>query len=88
MIISENLTTINEIYKYEFDELDKLANIIIEARENNEMPITRTKKSYLRELKAHKRLYNLHLFRKHTADCDLEENINKFLEILYFIIGF
>lgn len=47
----------------------------------------RTLKSLLKEWKFHNRLYKMHLFRKHTSDCDLESNQKLFYKIVYFILG-
>ena len=47
----------------------------------------RTLKSLLKEWKSHNRLYKIHLFRKHTSDCDLESNQKLFYKIAYFILG-
>lgn len=47
----------------------------------------RTLKSLLKEWKSHNRLYKMHLFRKHTSDCDLESNQKLFYKIAYFILG-
>ena len=43
--------------------------------------------SWLKEWKTHNRLYRLGLFRKNTADCDLEENEKLHRLIAYEIIG-
>ena len=51
------------------------------------LPTNRTINSYIRETKAHNRLYKLGLFKKHTKNTDLEEDIKLWKEIVYFIIG-
>ena len=43
--------------------------------------------AWINEWKAHNFLYNLHLFRKHTKDVDLQENESKFRLLIYEIIG-
>lgn len=43
--------------------------------------------SWVREWKAHNRLYKLGLFKEHTIDCDLEENEKWYRLIAYLIIG-
>lgn len=47
----------------------------------------RTIFSWIREWKAHNRLYKLRLFREHTRDCDLEENEKWYRLIIYQILG-
>lgn len=61
---------------------------IINERVDKNLKTTRTLKSYIRETKAHNRLYKLGLFKSHTRNCDLEEDIKLWKEIVYFIIGF
>lgn len=47
----------------------------------------RSIKSWIREWKAHNRLYKIGLFKEHTIDCDLEENEKLHRLIAYWIIG-
>lgn len=47
----------------------------------------RSLKSWIKEWKAHNRLYRLGLFRSHTKDCDLEENEKLHRLIAYQILG-
>lgn len=47
----------------------------------------RNEKSYMQEIKAHNRLYNLGLWVSHTVDTDLEEEINLLHRLIYFILG-
>ncbi len=47
----------------------------------------RSVESWLKEWKAHNRLYKLGLFKSHTKDCDLEENEKLHRLIAYQILG-
>ncbi len=47
----------------------------------------RTRKSWVKEWKAHNRLYKLGLFKSHTTDCDLEENEKWYRLFAYQILG-
>ncbi len=47
----------------------------------------RTLKSWIKEWKAHNRLYKLGLFRSHTKDCDLEENEKWWRLLAYQFLG-
>ena len=49
--------------------------------------LKRTDKSLINEWFSHNVLYNLHLFRKHTKDCNFEKTQNKILNIIYFILS-
>lgn len=80
-----NLTKIYDSYL--MADVKKQVEDIINKRVDMGLETTRTLTSYIRETKAHNRLYKLGLFRKHTKNCDLEENIKWWKEIIYFIIG-
>ena len=82
---TRNLTKIYDSYL--MTNVKKQVEDIINKRVDMELETTRTLKSYIRETKAHIRLYKLGLFREHTRNCDLEENIKWWKEIIYFIIG-
>ena len=60
---------------------------IIRERYLQFLPVTRAFESYVCEWKGHNRLYNLHLFRKHTKDVDLDENMSMIWEIIWRVIG-
>ena len=47
----------------------------------------RSLNSWIKEWKAHNRLYRLGLFRSHTVDCDLEENEKWWRLLAYQILG-
>jgi hypothetical protein len=68
-------------------EINKIVMKILSERESKNLPITRNFESYVREIKAHNRLYNLGLFRSHTKDTDLNENQSKFMEIIFTILS-
>lgn len=82
---TKNKTTIYDSYLMK--NVSKEVKEIIEERQEKKYKTNRTLNSYIRETKAHNRLYKLGLFRKHTKDCDLEEDIKTWKEIAYFIIG-
>lgn len=60
---------------------------IIEERKARKYPITRTKKSYMREWLGHNLLYKLGLFKRHTESVDLNENNSVIEELIWWIIG-
>jgi hypothetical protein len=80
-----NCTKVYDGYKVK--DINKLVDEIIKIRKENKYKVTRTKKSYVSEIKAHNRLYKLGILRNHTKDTDMEENINKKNDILFRIIG-
>lgn len=47
----------------------------------------RSLRSWIKEWKAHNRLYKLGLFRSHTVDCDLEEHEKWWRLLAYQFIG-
>lgn len=74
-------------FSYLINDIPGTVDKIIEMRKEKGLLVTRSKKSYIVEIKAHIRLYKLGLFKKHTRDTDLEEPIKKLTNIIYFIIG-
>lgn len=48
----------------------------------------RTNKSLINEWRSHNLLYNLHLFRSHTTDVDLNYPEKWYMKIIYGIISF
>lgn len=85
--ITRELTTIHNSFLIEKDEVNDLITKILCERGKKEYPITRSHKSYARELLAHNRMFKMHLFRKHTRNSDLEENIVWWKDIFYWVIG-
>ena len=87
VICNENCNTVLKCYEIEYKELDEIILALMASRILNNLKITRSYNSYKRELKAHIRLYKLGLFKEHTKDADLEENIKLWKEIFYLLIG-
>lgn len=84
---TKTCTKIYDSYLIPNKELNKVVYKIIKERKAKDLPVTREVKSYVREIKAHNRLYNLGLFRSHAKDTDLEENQSKFMEIIFTILS-
>lgn len=85
---STNNTHIVNSYKMSNKrDMLKEINHIRYTRIKNNLPISRSNKSYLREWIAHNRLYKLGLFKNHTTDVDFEEPIKWYYELIYFILG-
>lgn len=82
---TKNKTTIFD--SYSMKNVSKEVKEIIEERKEKRYKTNRSLNSYIRETKAHNRLYKLGLFKKHTKNTDLEENIKLWKEVVYFIIG-
>lgn len=85
IIYSSKLTTI--FNSYLVTDCDRLIDSIIKYRGRRGFPITRSRRSYKAELIAHNRMYKMGMFKSHTRDTDLEENIKLWKEIAYFIIS-
>ena len=85
--ITKKVTKIYDCYKYSDDELKEILTDALLERYLKNYEVGRTLTSYYHELLAHKRLYNLHVARSHTKDADLEENINRWVEFGFNIIG-
>lgn len=80
-------TVVPNCYKYSYEEINILGRYIYTERKVKGLVVTRTAKSYANEIRAHKRAYKLGIMRSHSKDVDLEENLNKKLEIIYRILG-
>ena len=68
----DTVISIEDSYKVtdEDDMFDILTKFVYETKYYSKRSIS----SWIKEWKAHNRLYKLGLFRSHTKDCDLEEN--------------
>ena len=82
---SESNTHVKDSYQYTDYNLNVMT--IIRERHLRSLPVTRSFESYVREWRGHNRLYKLHLFRSHTKDVDLDENMSMFWELVWLIIG-
>ena len=65
----------------------KMFTILVLFKEMTNYKSKRTIKSWIKEWKAHNRLYRLGFFKSHTKDCDLEENEKLYRLITYQILG-
>lgn len=83
-----NSTKVVDCYKLSNKEIDKIGREIFAKRKLQGLLVTRDANSYASEIRAHKRAYLIGYKRKRTKDADLEENLNKKLEILYKIFGY
>lgn len=68
------------------DSMEMLATLI-EFKRMTGFESKRSLQSWMKEWKAHNRLYKLGLFKSHTKDCDLEENEKKHRLMVYEILG-
>ncbi len=64
-----------------------MKTVLQEFKKRTNYKSRRTLKSWIKEWKAHNRLYKLGLFKEHTVDCDLEENEKPHRLIAYQILG-
>lgn len=60
---------------------------IKENREARGYIVSRTTNSYVREWKGHNKLYKWGIFRSHTKDVDMDENMSLFWEMIWLILG-
>ena len=90
IIYYEDYTVVTNSYLLDDDEVERVANEIAYSRSCKydwKCDYFRSEESYIREIKAHNRLYKLGLFKKHTINTDLEENQNIILKLIYELIG-
>lgn len=84
---SEYNTRVRECYLLSNRQIKLLAQYIMETRKQKGLIVRENYKSYMYEIKAHKRLYKLGIARSHTIHADLEEYLDKWKELLWRIIG-
>lgn len=82
---SEDNTHVEDSYLYTDYNLNVMT--VIRERHFRHLKVTRSFESYVREWRGHNRLYYLHLFRSHTKDVDLDEDMSMFWELIWLIIG-
>lgn len=90
IIYFEDSTKVTNSYLLTDEELNQVASQIEFSRKVTfdwKCTHLRNKESYAKEIKAHNRLYNLNYKRDHTIDTDLEEQISRIKECIYWIIG-
>lgn len=87
--ISKNNIHIKDSYK--LHKKSEMLSIINEIRsrysEDECLPLKRTNKSLLNEWAAHNLVYDLHMFRSHTKDVDLDYPQKWYFTVGYFIFG-
>ena len=90
IIYYEDSTKVTNSYLLDEDDIERVAAEIAYSRSCKydwRCDYFRNEESYIREIKAHNRLYKLGLFKNHTIDTDLNENMTQFEKIVYAILG-
>lgn len=71
---------------YQIQNTEQMKNILIEALAKTQVYYTKRElSSLINEWVTHNRLYKLHLFRSHTAHCDLESEIKPWKDTTYCV---
>ena len=88
--VSKNNIHIEDSYKVNTKE--DMQIVLTDIRANHSLEesdvLKRTDKSLIKEWHIHNVLYNLHIFRKHTKDVDLNYPQSKIIEIAYSVAYF
>lgn len=90
ILFYEDSTKVTNSYLLTDKEIEQVANYIAYCRSclyDWKCICLRDEKSYIREIKAHNKLYKMGLFISHTIDTDLEENITPLNKLAWFILG-
>ena len=87
--VSKNNIHIEDSYKVNTREDMQMILTDIRAKHSLEESdvLKRTDKSLIKEWRAHNLFYNLHLFRSHTKDVDLNYPQSKITEIVHSIVS-
>lgn len=72
---------------YKVKSEEKMLNVLIQFKLKTNFKSRRQLDSWIREWKAHNRLYRLGLYLDHTKDCDLEELEKWYRLLVYWFIG-
>ena len=88
--VSKNNIHIEDSYKV--NRKDDMQIVLNDIRANHSLEesdvLKRTDSSLIKEWRVHNVLYNLHLFREHTKDVDLNYPQSKMIKIAYSIAYF
>jgi hypothetical protein len=90
IIYYKDYTTVTNSYLLDDDDIERVATEIAYSRSCKydwKCDYFRNEESYIREIKAHNRLYRLGLWKSHTINTDLEENIDIIHKVIWWFIG-
>ena len=91
MVVNASKNNIHIEDSYKVNTREDMQMILNDIRAKHSLEesdvLKRTDDSLINEWFAHNVLYNLHLFRKHTKDVDLNYPQSKLMEIVYSIVG-
>lgn len=85
--IEYNPTNVRIKDSYKVRNKEYMRFILTQFRRRTGFKSKRSIDSWIKEWKSHNRLYRLGLFKKHTRECDLEENEKLHRLFIYEIIG-
>lgn len=85
--IQYNSQNIHIVNSYQVKTEEEMAIILMHFNLITGYCSKRSLKSWIKEWKAHNRLYRLGFFKSHTKDCDLEENEKLYRLMAYQILG-
>ena len=92
MLVNVTKNNINIENSYRINIREEMQKVLTYTREMYSIEecdvLKRTDKSLINEWCAHNLFYNLHLFRSHTKDVDLNYPQSKITEIVYSIVSF
>ena len=83
-------TKVTNSYLLTDEEIEEVANEIEYSRHSKfdwKCIHLRKADSYIKEIKAHNKLYKMNYKVDHTRDTDLEEKVCKWKELAYWLIG-
>ena len=92
MLIKVSKSNIHIEDSYKVNRKDDMQIVLNDIRANHSLEesdvLKRTDSSLIKEWRVHNVLYNLHLFREHTKDVDLDYPQSKIIEIAYSVAYF
>ena len=92
MLIKVSKSNIHIEDSYKVNRKDDMQIVLNDIRATHSLEesdvLKRTDSSLIKEWRVHNVLYNLHLFREHTKDVDLDYPQSKIIEIAYSVAYF
>lgn len=85
--IKYDQTCVRILESYKVKKKKDMSIILSIFKINTGYKSQRNLKSWIKEWKAHNRLYKMGLFKSHTRDCDLEENEKWWRLLAYQFLG-
>ena len=87
ILIEYDAGNVRIVDSYKVKKKEDMLEVLIWFKLKTGFRSRRSMDSWIREWKAHNRMYKLGIYRSHTRDCDLEELEKWHRRLVYWFIG-